>query len=154
MRNYLYKVIDKIIIFPNEYYSTINEAYRKAEFNPRYKAIVFSWSDFAAGFDTASDNLNLGIHEFTHVLHYNSLKSDAASATIFTRWFTKINKEVNNPLNRNRLINSNYFRVHAYTNAFEFLAVIIEHFFESPEDFRQEFPELYSKVALMLNQKK
>lgn len=151
MRSYLYKIIDKIIVYPNEYYSTINNAYHKGEFNPRMRAIVFSWSDFLAGFDSSNDNLNLGLHEFTHVLHFNSLKSDTASAVIFTRIFTKISKEVHFPANKDKLINSNFFRIYAYTNAFEFLAVLVEHYFESPEEFKQEFPQLYKNIGLMLN---
>ena len=151
MREYLYKNMDKIIIFPDEYYSTINEVYHKGEFNPRLKAVVFSWSDFRVGFDITQDNLNLGIHEFTHVLHFNSLQSHDATADLFKRMYAKINRDINHPPNRARLINSDYFRVYAYTNQFEFLAVIIEHFFETPEEFKQEFPELFAKVKLLLN---
>lgn len=153
MRNYLYENINKIIVYPTEYYSTMNDAYHKGEFNPRMQAVVFSWEDFILGFDIANDNLNLGIHEFTHVLHFNSLKSDAASATIFVRMFKKIAEEIHHEPNKDRLLNSNHFRAYAYTNQFEFLAVIIEHFFESPVEFRQEFPELYRNVGLMLNLK-
>ena len=153
MREYLYTNINKILVFPNEYYSTINDAYHKGEFNPRLKVIVFSWSDFVSGYNISNDNLNLGIHEFTHVLHFNSLKSAEASAEIFNRMYVKIGKQVNHPPNRDRLISSDYFRVYAYTNQFEFLAVIIEHFFETPLEFKQEFPELYTNVALMLNYK-
>ena len=39
MRNYLYSNIDKIIVYPEQYYSTINEVYHKGEFNPRMKTI-------------------------------------------------------------------------------------------------------------------
>ncbi|WP_410603855.1 zinc-dependent peptidase, partial [Bacillus sp. SIMBA_008] len=44
-----------------------------------------------------------------------------------------------------------YFREYAYTNKFEFLAVILEHFFETPEIFKREFPELYLNVKTMIN---
>lgn len=99
MREYLYTNINKILVFPNEYYSTINDAYHKGEFNPRLKVIVFSWSDFVAEYNISNDNLNLGIHEFTHVLHFNSLKSAEASAEIFKRIYVKINKLVNHSPN-------------------------------------------------------
>ncbi|SFA77558.1 hypothetical protein SAMN05660845_0479 [Flavobacterium swingsii] len=153
MRNYLYSNIDKIIVYPKEYYSTIGEVYHKGEFNPRMRAIVFSWHDFKEGFEITNDNLNLGIHEFAHVLHFHGLKSDDASAVIFSRMYNQIQKEVNHPVNREKLINSEYFRIYAYTNQFEFLAVILEYYFESPDLFEQEFPQLYSNVGKMLNNK-
>lgn len=151
MRHYLFDVIERIVVYPNEYFSTTTEEYFKGEFNPRMKTVVFSWKDFKNGYELTSDNLNLGIHEFTHVLNFHGLKSEDASALIFTRMFKQINEDVNEPNNRQKLIESNYFRVYAYTNPFEFLAVIIEHFFESPDLFKQEFPELFDKVSKMLN---
>jgi Mlc titration factor MtfA (ptsG expression regulator) len=153
MRKYLFEVIESIIVYPSIYYSTISEDYHKGEFNPRMKAIVFSWEDFIEGFQNNQDNLNLGIHEFSHVLHYHGLKNEDASSLLFSRHFNQIQKEVNHPPNKEKLINSNYFRVYAYTNQFEFLAVIIEHYFETPAQFQIEFPELYEKVSLMLNHK-
>lgn len=151
MRNYLYKIIDKIIVFPSSYLSTVTNEYHKGEFNPRVKAIVFSWEDFIKGFETKEDNLNLGIHEFAHVLNYHGLKSSDASAIIFSRMYKKINEQVNHPPNKERLIQSNYFRIYAYTNQFEFLAVILEHYFETPQEFEREFPELYQTISKMLN---
>ena len=153
LRNYLFTNFDKIVVYPSQYYSNINEAYHKGEFNPRMKAVVFSWEDFIAGYETNSDNLNLGIHEFAHVLHIHGLKSQDTSAIIFSRMYNQIQKEINFPANRDKLINSNYFRIYAYTNQFEFLAVILEHYFESPTSFKQEFPQLFNNVSKMLNHK-
>ncbi len=65
--------------------------------------------------------------------------------------YDRIRREIEYPANRERLVNSDYFRIYAYTNHFEFLAVIIEHYFESPEKFKTEFPKLYSNVREMLN---
>jgi len=67
--------------------------------------------------------------------------------------FRQIQDDLLLPANRERLIQSNYFRVYAYTNQYEFLAVVIEHYFESPKQFKQEFPELFKNVSLMLNYK-
>jgi Mlc titration factor MtfA (ptsG expression regulator) len=153
MRNYLYTVIDKVIVFPSCYLSMVTNEYHKGEFNPRLKAIVFSWEDFVKGYETKEDNLNLGIHEFAHVLNYHGLKSGDASGVMFSRMYKKINEEVNNAHNAEKLIQSNYFRIYAYTNQFEFLAVILEHYFETPELFKQEFPQLYSNLSIMLNHK-
>lgn len=151
MRKYLFEVIDKIIIYPSIYQSTTTHEWHKGEFNPRVKAVVFSWEDFRSGIEVGNDNLNLGLHEFSHVVHHHGSKNEDSSAILFSRMYKRIDDEMKIGVNRQRLIDSNYFRVYAYTNAFEFLAVIIEHYFETPRQFKAEFPELYKNVSLMLN---
>jgi Mlc titration factor MtfA (ptsG expression regulator) len=125
--------------------------YHKGEFNPNTKTVVFSWEDFQKGFDISSDNLNLGIHEFAHVLHHQGLQSNDSGAVLFSRMYKIINEEVSDSLFREQLIQSDYFRVYAFTNQFEFLAVILEHYFETPLEFEKRFPQLYKNVSLMLN---
>ena len=153
MRKYLFDVFDKIIIYPDVYYSTINEQYHQGEFNPRMKAVVFSWKHFYEGFSIDNNNLNLGLHEFTHAIHYKSMKNQDASSLSFKKHFNNLIKVISQPEYKQRLINSTYFRIYAYTNHFEFISVIIEHYFETPEQFKKEFPELFANVSLMLNHK-
>jgi Mlc titration factor MtfA (ptsG expression regulator) len=151
MRQYLCDVFDKIIIYPSVYFSRITKQYHKGEFNPKAKAVVFSWEDFQKGYDIANDNLNLGIHEFAHALHYQGLKSNDNGTVLFSRMYSIINEEVSDLTVREQLIQSNYFRIYAFTNQFEFLAVILEHYFETPLEFEKQFPDLYKNVCLMLN---
>jgi MtfA peptidase len=153
MREYLCDVFDKIIIYPSIYFSRITQQYHKGEFNPNTKTVVFSWADFQKGFDISSDNLNLGIHEFAHVLHYHGSESNDSSAVLFSRIYALINEQLNDAVFREQLIQSKYFRLYAFTNQFEFLAVIVENYFETPLEFKMRFPDLYEKVSLMLNQK-
>lgn len=153
MRHYLVTLFTKIILYPSIYYSKSNDQNHKGEFNPMMKAIVFSWEDFLLGHKTANDNLNLGVHEFSHVLHFHCLKSNDPSAIIFYDEFTKISNYFFDINLNNQLVETGYFRDYAYTNQFEFLAVVLEHYFETPMEFRLQFPELYSYVSKMLNQK-
>lgn len=151
MRHYRTRAFERIIVYPGSYRSTISDAEHKGEFNPQLGAIVFSWEHFQQGMAEGSDNLNLGIHEFTHALHYHGLNSRDASASIFADRYHAIIREVTHPPNAKRLVDSEYFRIYAYTNQFEFLAVILEHFFETPSRFSREFPELYENVRRMIN---
>lgn len=153
MRKYLFEVIDKVIVYESAYVSTLSGDCHKGEFNPQLKAIVFSWEDFLQGYKIGNDNLNLGIHEFSHVLHFHGSKYDDISALNFNRMYKKIASEVKKPAVSKLLIESDYFRIYAYTNQYEFLAVIIEHYFETPDLFRRKFPDLYKSVSLMLNHK-
>jgi Mlc titration factor MtfA (ptsG expression regulator) len=151
MRHYLLAAFDKIIIYPETYYSSFSDQYHKGEYNPRMKAVVFSWKHFHEGLEHKNDNLNLGIHEFTHVVHHHSLQSQDASSLTFKKHYQRILNLFTNPISRQKLIDSEYFRVYAFTNQFEFISVVIEHFFETPNEFKAEFPLLFKHVSRMLN---
>ena len=151
MRKYLTNTFDKIIVYPTSFYSVITKQYHKGEFNPALKTIVFSWEDFLLGDMVLNDNINLGIHEFTHALTFHGRKSKDVSARVFYRLFDEITNFMNNKDNVEKIKSSGYFREYALTNKLEFVAVIMEHFFETPEDLQQQFPVLYKKIKLMLN---
>ncbi|WP_245940187.1 zinc-dependent peptidase [Seonamhaeicola aphaedonensis] len=151
-RDFYIGLISKIVIYPKEFYSKSNNAYHKGEFNPKFRALVLSWKDFEKGFEDGKDNLNLGIHEFTHAIHLNSIKERDVSSTIFSDSFKELSEILSrHEYLREALISSEYFRRYAFTNQFEFLAVAIESFIETPHEFKSQFPRVYNKVKQMLN---
>lgn len=151
-RNFYIGLISKIIVYPKAFYSNTNKAYHKGEFNPMLETLVISWEDFVKGFTIGNDNINLGIHEFTHAIHINSLKERDISSTIFSDSFKELSDMLaSNEVLRTKLLESDYFRKYAFSNQFEFLAVIIENFIETPQLFEVQFPDVYSKIKQMLN---
>ncbi|MGB6269929.1 MAG: zinc-dependent peptidase, partial [Olleya sp.] len=151
-RKYKIKLLDKVILYPKAFYSNTNQELHKGEFNPGYNAIVFSWEDFLYGYSIENDNYNLAIHEFVHAIHLDNLKERGPKAAIFLNSFADIAAFLDyNKTYKDRLITSEYFRDYAYTNQFEFVSVIIETFIETPNQFKSQFPEIYTKVKQMLN---
>jgi Mlc titration factor MtfA (ptsG expression regulator) len=153
LRDYNIKSVERIIFYPEEFYSRTNEAYHKGEFNLGLKALVFSWEDVLHGYEIQDDNLNLAIHELTHAIHfyYMRVRRRSTSAAIFLDTFVELTNMLDNkPELKTKLVQSNFLRAYAFTNQFEFLSVIIETFIESPELFKTEFPSIYSKVKTML----
>ena len=134
------------------YYSKINEMQHKGETNPQLKTIVFSWEDFRKGYQIGNDNLNLGIHEFGHAIHLNAFSASDISSIIFNQGFENLTTYLQNHKRvRERLIATRYFRAYAYTNHFEFFAVLLENFIETPHEFKSQFPKLYDYLKRMLN---
>jgi Mlc titration factor MtfA (ptsG expression regulator) len=151
-RDFYIGLIQKIVVYPDKFYSKTNKNYHKGEFNPKLKTLVISWADFKTGYEKPKDNINLGIHEFVHAIHLNSLNERDISSTIFTDTFEELTELLaKNHLLRDELTQSHYLRNYAFTNQFEFLAVTIETFIESPQDFKLQFPEVYYKIRQMLN---
>ncbi len=151
-KDYLVDLISTVVVYPKPFYSKTNDAMHKGEMNPQFGTIVFSWEDFKEGYDISNDNLNLGVHEFGHAIHLNSFKNDDISAMIFSDGFEDLKSYLkdNEPI-RQELIQSKYFRAYAYTNQFEFVAVLMENFIETPQEFKARFPEVYRYVKQMLN---
>ncbi|HLT52787.1 MAG TPA: zinc-dependent peptidase [Flavobacteriaceae bacterium] len=151
-RDFYISLIDKILIYPDAFFSKTNEEYHKGEFNPFLKTLVISWEDFKQGFEVYNDKINLGVHEFAHAIHLNSMKERDVSSTIFSDSFKELTDLLSsNKILRDNLVASKYFRNYAYTNQYEFLAVIIETFIEAPQEFKSQFPEVYNKTKQMLN---
>lgn len=151
MRQYLTTTFDKIIIYSNIYFSTVNNDYHKGEFNPKLKAVVFSWTDFLSGHQITNNNINLGLHEFTHALHFGAKKRQYSSDLIFIDEFNAILTHLQDEQFLQKMIADGYFREYAFENQYEFLAVVLEHFFETPQDFSRIYPELFSHVKRMIN---
>ncbi len=151
MRTYLPDLLKKVILYPDVYYSPFTKSDNKGEFNPMVGAVVFSWRHFQEGHEIGNDNLHLGIHEFTHLMHLYGERSRHASSSIFSDMYGEIVTGLAQPGAIDRVRNTGYFRDYAFTNAHEFMAVVLEHFFETPAEFRAHFPLLYEKVATMIN---
>ncbi|NNE33362.1 MAG: hypothetical protein HKN40_13440 [Winogradskyella sp.] len=151
-RKYLIPIIETVIIYPKAYFSQINEVYHKGEINPQLKIIVFSWKDFEKGYHIGDDNLNLGIHEFGHAMHLNAARHNDISSLIFNEGFKQLTTYLQqNEALRLHLIQSKYFRAYAFTNPYEFFAVLLENFIETPADFKSEYPKIYGYIKQMLN---
>ena len=152
MRKYRQSIFSVIVLYPDVFLSKSGN-YHKGEFNPLAKAVVFSWNHFEEGMTYGNDNLNLGLHEFAHVLHFESLRKRrlGSSSIVFRDMLDDVMLYLDDVNNRKALLNSGYLRNYAYTNQYEFIAVLLEHFFETPEELKEHFPELYSIVKAMIN---
>jgi hypothetical protein len=152
-RRYLLSRFETILVYPQHYFSNVTQQLHKGEANPKYKTLVFSWEDFEEGIKIEDDNLNLGIHELTHALHFSFLTERTYTARQFLRNYKRLLAALTDKDAQKRLIKVNYLREYAFENQYEFLSVLIEHFFETPEEFRAKLPNIYFSVKRMLNMK-
>lgn len=142
----------KIAIYPDAYYSGLNRRYHYGEVNPRMGTILLSWKNFVDGYLDHNDNRNLGIHEMAHALHFeNKIRNNEYNFLdpyLMQKWDNLAAIELENVKN-----NSNHFlRPYASTNEFEFFAVSMEHFFESPHEYREKLPQLYDVKSKLIRQ--
>jgi MtfA peptidase len=144
---------NKILVYSNDYYSSITRRYHKGEVNPLFGIIVLSWQSFVDGYIYPQDSFNLGLHEMAHALRleniirneeYNFFDDDLlARLDRFAVDFCK-NQESNE--------HAPFLRPYACTNTHEFFSVAVENFFERPLQFKENLPQLYSILSTLLNQ--
>lgn len=141
---------EAIVIYPGIFDNAAGNLKYKGETNIA-GFIKLSWKSFTHGYMNASDNINLGLHEFSHALRFNSIRGaeqDYFLEHYFNSWLASA-YEAYNDIRAGR---PTIFRKYGGTNINEFISVCIEHFFESPEEIRTRYPVLYYSTAILLNQ--
>lgn len=105
------------------------------------------------GFYDPNDQRNVAIHEFIHILDKQDGKIDGVLGTALRKdevmpWLSFINMKMNEISKGNSSIRS-----YGAANQAEFLSVVSEYFFESPEKLKLEHPNLYQELDKMFNQR-
>jgi hypothetical protein len=147
-----FKHFFKILIYPDNYYSTITQKFHQGEVNTR-GFIVLSWVNFLKGYMDDTDGRNLGLHEMAHALKLEDAirndEYDFLEREVLNQ-FTFAGREEMALISRGE---PSIFREYAATNDYEFFAVAVETFFEKPILFKKEKPLLFDLLAKLLKQK-
>lgn len=147
------KHFKKILVYNDNYYSTINKQYHQGEVNPRLGIIVISWKNFVRGMENESDGVNLGIHEMAHALKLENQIHYNGQSNFFNpkRWmdFSVLAK---NEIQRIMDGEDSIFRDSAANNPHEFFAVALESFFENPQRLKDYDNGLYQSLVFLLKQ--
>jgi Mlc titration factor MtfA (ptsG expression regulator) len=144
---------EKILIYPDSYYSTIRQTYHQGEVNIR-GLIVFSLSNMQRGLQNNSDGVNLIIHELAHALHIinkRRIKPQQEYSRFMQTWIKDDVRKQYYAIKK--MSDSNLYvllRKSAFINFYEFFAVSLESFFEQPENLRLVHPKLYFLLAKLL----
>ena len=143
---------NRILVYPNSYYSTINHRYHKGEVNPRWGTIVLSWKDFLEGYEQPASAINLGLHEMAHALHLEDKIVNRNRSFLNEKLLDTYKNLSLQIIEKIRNGEDNFFRKYAAQNEEEFFAVSVETFFEKPEEFLANHPRLYHTMAGLLQQ--
>jgi Mlc titration factor MtfA (ptsG expression regulator) len=140
---------EKIVIYPESYYSTLGRAYHKGEVNPGMGFIVFSFEAIEQGL-AAREGVNLLYHELAHALwlEHKLFDYDVFKDKLLDNFETMAKQELKHAGEEGH----HFFRAYGYTNLAEFFAVATENFFERPTEFKQAVPDLYFALAKVYKQ--
>ncbi|MFS4467091.1 zinc-dependent peptidase [Maribacter sp. 2210JD10-5] len=151
MADFLILSIKRIIVYPRQYYSVITKNEHYGEYNPGLKILVLSAEQLLHGFHVPDDNLNLAVHEFAHALSFNVRNKLNSRSFLFLYGMKKMGVLLRDPKFVEQWEKTKYFREYGRTDIHEFFAVAVEHYIETPSEFKKRFPSLFSTVKLMMN---
>lgn len=143
---------NKILVYPNDYYSAISKQFHKGEVSPMFGIIVLSWQSFIDGFIYPNDAINLGLHEMAHALRLENMIRHDAYQFFDEDLLKKFDTCAYNICHQTENWIDTFFRPYACANEHEFFSVAVENFFERPDDLKSAMPELYTILSKLLNQ--
>lgn len=141
----------RILVYPDNYYSTINHTYHKGEVNPRYGIIVLSWKAFVQGY-YKKQGINLGLHEMAHALHLENVILNDESNFLDQATLREWSKLAKIEMRKIENGDNSFFRSYGSSDEHEFFAVAVENFFERPIEFKESLPGAYTVLSKLLKQ--
>ena len=118
---------------------------------PMQNVMILSKPSLRWGYQSVSTS-NTGIHEFVHLLDKEDGEVDGLPEALLNRkynstWLNLVNKNIELIMNGESDINN-----YAASNKAEFFAVTSEYFFNQPELFKENHPELFKMICYIFNQ--
>lgn len=150
LKDFTMRFLEEIRVYPEPFVFGFRGQSMKGAVSPR-GFMLLSWKDFLQGYRDDNDNLYLGLHEMAHALKLGDAESfvfDLRFGSYIQRWL-EISRPAFQQLRSRQL---NFLRAYGGTNKHEFFAVCVEHFFESPEEFAREVPDVFNHLCKLLNQ--
>ncbi|MCW3084583.1 MAG: hypothetical protein JWP12_1949 [Bacteroidetes bacterium] len=141
--------LETIVIFPDIF--TLGGAKTEYKGATSQGRMYLSWKAFREGNENATDKVNLGLHEMTHALKL-SLSVGAGFDVYFANRIDIWESMAEGELEKLRSKAEEFLRPYGKTNMAEFFAVCAEAFFENPNQFSTQLPELYNYIVFLLNQ--
>lgn len=141
----------KIIVYPDSYYSTVRQQYHQGSVHMK-GYIILSLKNFLEGFIVENDGINLAIHEMAHALHLENRILNSEYNFLHSKWkneFVKISKSERTKIKKGE---KTLFRKYAATDKYEFFAIALENFFERPKEVRNYNPNIYKVMCGLLKQ--
>lgn len=143
---------NRIIIYPEDYYSRITKLKHKGEVNPGFRLIVFSWKSILDGLDKKKEGRNLLLHEFAHALWLEHKLMNHVYQVLDEEIVSQFEVEAKEEMNMVGGNENHFFRKYAFENMEEFFAVAVENFFERPTAFRETLPRIYAILVALFHQ--
>ncbi len=140
-----YRSVSEVLLYPRAFsrdFRTSGPGRDLTGLHDHFGAVVLSAPELRRSFEPGHGAGHVGVHEFAHALDWSGQRWEGLPQGMDSRLadaWSKAYKAELEKLKDGRSVLDPY----ALTDAVEFFAVSVETYFQTPEDLRQEAPELY-----------
>jgi len=155
-----YHRLIEVLIYPESFgekYQTTGNAYENilgmvgmVGLKQLSGVMILSKLSLLAGFENAISSNNLGVPEFARLISHEEVEHGLPLEVPWQsikHWVQYVADALSHPAKNHAYIND-----YAYTNEREYLAVLAEYFFKSPEILQKKDPELYGMLPEIFHQ--
>jgi Mlc titration factor MtfA (ptsG expression regulator) len=150
LHNYLLDHFSTIYVMKTDYHYGLYNVPFQGHVND--DGIYLSWNNFLRAYADYTDGDNVGLHEMAHALTYVNFTANNGVDEGFKSRFWKFSRVGRAVFKRLQDGEMTLLGSYAATNYHEFWAVCVENFFERPQRFKIQLPELYDAMCNLLNQ--
>ncbi|QBF81946.1 zinc-dependent peptidase [Shewanella maritima] len=159
--NHYYPKLKQILVYPHAFVvqsqsvdgNGVHASQRQVHLGESWEngKVILSWHSAKAGADDPFDGSNVVIHEFAHQLDQETGTANGApflgKIDDYPTWTQVLSREFEQLRHCARNHIPSLFDYYGATNPAEFFAVISETFFEKPQQFHQQHPDLYQELS-------
>ncbi len=143
-----YKYIN---IFPKEFLGVVPHV-RFLEGNVSGNTINISWKHFLQGYENIENGQNVGLHEMAHAYYCQNMVCEDERDHTFVKAYGNFDMLSSTVFKNEHLSNKKLYSDYGLRNLQEFWAESVEIFFERPVAMKQQYPDLFMTMSLLLNQ--
>lgn len=152
LKLYTFTKFNKIYVVPYDSYNFMQYQNIIGHVDFNANIITMSWPCVKTGFIIPDDAINVALHEVAHAIQEEN-KMVKLSAAFFDQYH--LEEWEREALKKFAIINAKehkFLKSYGGTNMLEMFAVCVEAFFEQPEEFKINLPELYTTMVNLFKQ--
>lgn len=151
LEEYLLAHYKNISIFPQEFLG-VEPHIRFLEGNVSGNTINISWKHYLKGYENVANGQNVGLHEMAHAYYCQNMICEDDKDHKFVSSYGSFDK-ISDTVFRTEISSAQkLYSDYGLKNLQEFWAESIEIFFERPTALKEQYPELYETMSVLLNQ--
>lgn len=151
LEEYLLPHYKCINIYPEEFLG-VHPTIRFLEGNVSGDTINISWKHYLQGYNDSSNGQNVGLHEMAHAYYCQNIICEQDRDQSFLKSYNNFHTHGDIVFKIEQEKGQGLYTDYALKNLQEFWAESVEIFFERPALMKDQYPDLYNCMKVILNQ--
>lgn len=152
LKLYTFTRFNKIYVVPYDSYNIMQYKNLIGHVDFRENLITLSWPAVKTGFIIPDDAVNVALHEVAHAIQEENKMIKLSAEFFGSHQLREYEREA---VKKFAIINAKehmFLKSYGGVNMREMFAVCVEAFFEQPQEFKEQLPDLYRSLVNLFHQ--